>query len=220
LARKKKVDEKLEAKIKELEEELLALKADYLGAAIDELRLPKGHFTVVTFRLGGKTYALPLWSVRGISRAVTIKDEGELGPGYAGVIDFHGELVPVLDAGATLRTESREMDLGDHVLYFAAAGRRVAMVVEAVIDVATLDGEKIIPAGDAGLPRRPFLGAYDDGGSLIRVLEPATLLPDATAAPEPAEPEVPPDVELAAESAEPEVTPDLELGAESPEPEE
>ncbi len=204
MARKKKVNEKLEAKIRELEEELLALKADYLGAAIDELRLPEGRFPVVTFRVGGKTYALPLWSVKGISRAVTIKDEGELGPGYAGVINFHGELVPVLEAGATLRTESREMDLGDHILYFTAAGRRVAMAVEAVIDVATLDGGKIIPAGDAGLPRRPFLGAYDDGGNLIRVLEPVTLLPDVVEAPESAEPEVPPDLELGAEPAEPE----------------
>ncbi|NIT35763.1 MAG: hypothetical protein GTN49_04580 [candidate division Zixibacteria bacterium] len=202
MARKKKVDEKLEAKIKELEEELLALKADYLGAAIDELRLPKGHFGVVTFRVGGKTYALPLWSVKGISRAVTIRDEGELGPGYLGVVNFHGELVPVLDAGATLRTESREMDVGDHVLYFAAGGRRVAMVVEAVVDVATFDGEKVIPAGDAGLPRRPFLGAYDDGGNLIRVLEPATILPDTAEARESAEPGVPPDVESGAESAE------------------
>jgi hypothetical protein len=44
LARKKKVNEKLEAKIKELEEDLLALKADYLGAAlVRQMNLARGY---------------------------------------------------------------------------------------------------------------------------------------------------------------------------------
>jgi chemotaxis signal transduction protein len=176
--RKKKIDEKVEARIDELEDKLLALKADYFGTALDELRLPRGDLAVVTFRLGPKTFALPLWAVKGISRAVTIVEEGELGPGYVGVVNYHDEMVPVLDAARALGVESRDLELGDHVIYFSAGGRRVALAVTAVIDVETLDGEKLIPAGEAGLPRRPFLGAYDQGNTLLRLLEPAALLPD------------------------------------------
>jgi chemotaxis signal transduction protein len=179
LPRKKKNDEAIEARIRALEDELLAVKADYLGAAIDDLRRPKGPFAVVTFRAGEKTFALPLWSVKGISRAVAVADRDELGPGFVGVINYHDELVPVLDATAALGTEARDLDLGDHVIYFSAGGRRVAMIVSAVLDVESFDGEKIISAGDAGLPRRPFLGVYDQGGRLIRILEPAGLLLDA-----------------------------------------
>lgn len=178
MARKKKIDEKIEARIKELEEELVSLKADYVGAAIDELRQPKGPFPVVTFRAGGKIFALPLWSVKSISRAVTVGEEGELGPGFAGVINYHGELVPVLD-GATIGVENREIDVGDHVLYFTAGGQRAALVVSAVLDVEVFDGEKVVSAGEAGLPRRPFLGVYEQDGGLTRILEPAALLPGA-----------------------------------------
>ncbi len=176
--KKKKIDEKIEARIKELEDELVSLKADYVGAAIDDLRRPKGPFRVVTFRAGGKIFALPLWSVKSISRAVTVAEEGELGPGFSGVINYHGELVPVLD-GAAIGVESREIDVGDHILYFTAGGQRAALVVSAVLDVETFDGEKVVPAGEAGLPRRPFLGVYEQDGGLTRILEPAALLPGA-----------------------------------------
>ncbi len=178
MARKKKIDEKIEARIKELEDELVSLKADYVGAAIDELRHPKGPFPVVTFRAGGKIFALPLWSVKSISRAVAIGEKGELGPGFAGVINYHGELVPVLD-GAAIGVEDREIDVGDHVLYFTAGGQRAALVVSAVLDVEVFDGEKVVPAGEAGLPRRPYLGVYEQAGGLTRILEPAALLPGA-----------------------------------------
>jgi purine-binding chemotaxis protein CheW len=178
LVRKKKTDEHLEARIAELEEELLALKAAYFGAAIDELRRPHGPFAVVTFRLGGKTFALPLWAVKGISRAVAITEKGGLGKAFLGVVNYHGELVPVLDAAAVLGVESRDAGLSDHVIYFNAGGRRLAMEVAAVIDVETLDADKVIPAKETGLPRRPFLGVYDAAGSVIRILEPAALLPD------------------------------------------
>ena len=192
MARKRKIDEKIEARIKELEDELLSLKADYIGTAIDELRRPKGPFSVVTFRVRDKVFALPLWSVKGISRAVTLADESELGPGFTGVINYHGELVPVLDVAA-LGVEERETDAGDHIIYFSAGGRRVAMVVSAVLDVDTFDGKRIVAAGDAGLPRRPFLGAYEQDGGLTRILEPTALLPGATAAPKADEPGVVPD---------------------------
>lgn len=178
MPRKKKIDEQVEARIAELEDKLLALKADYFGTALDELRLPRGDLAVVTFRLGPKNFALPLWAVKGISRAVALAEEGELGPGYVGAINYHDEMVPVLDVSRVLGAESRELELGDHVIYFSAGGRRVALVVTAVIDVETLDGGKVVPAGEAGLPRRPFLGAYDQGGTLLRLLEPAALLPD------------------------------------------
>jgi hypothetical protein len=143
VARKRKIDEKIEARIKELEDELLSLKADYVGA-------------------------------------VAIGDKGELGPGFAGVITYHGELVPVLD-GAALGAEGREMDVGDHIIYFTAGDRRVAVVVSAVVDVETFDSENIISAGDAGLPRRFFLGVYEQNGGLTRIIEPSALLPDVTA---------------------------------------
>jgi chemotaxis signal transduction protein len=178
LAPKKKTGDKIEARIKDLEDELLALKADYFGAAIDDLRRPKGPFAVITFRAGGKTFALPLWSVKGISRAVAITERGGLGKAFLGVINYHGELVPVLDAAAALGAESRDVGLGDHVIYFTAAGHRVALVVGAVVDVETFDGERVISAGEAGLPRRPFLGAYEQGGTIVRILEPAALLSD------------------------------------------
>jgi chemotaxis signal transduction protein len=184
LPRKKKSDEKIEARLRELEDELLALKADYFGAAIDDLRRPGGPFAVVTFRAGGKTYALPLWSVKGISRAVAITEKGGLGKAFLGVINYHDEFVPVLDAAGALGAGSRDVGLGDHVIYFTAGGRRVAMVVGAVVDVETFDPEKVISAGEAGLPRRPFLGAYEQGGNIVRILEPAALLPDYAGAAE------------------------------------
>jgi chemotaxis signal transduction protein len=201
LARKKKIDEKIEARIKELEDELMSLKADYIGTAIDELRRPKGPFSVVTFRAGDKVFALPLWSVKAISRAVTVADKGELGAGFTGVINYHGELVPVLDVAA-LGVEGRDMDAGDHVIYFSAGGRRVAMVVSAVLDVEILDCEKIVSAGDAGLPRRPFLGVYERQGNLTRVLEPSALLPDVAAAREVGERDVVPEISFEPEADE------------------
>lgn len=169
-------NEEVEARIARLEEELGALKATYFNVALDELRRPQGLFNVLTFTAGGKMGAVPLWAVAGVSWAVATAPDAKLLPPFVGLVNYHGELVPVIDTAALLGEERRAMTTHDQIIYVAAAGRKLGLMVGASLDVEILDGSKLALAGEAGLSRHLFLGVYERGGEVVRIFEPTLLV--------------------------------------------
>ena len=174
-AKKKAVSEEFEAKLATLSAELTRLKAAYFGAAVDELQRPAGPFHLLTVRTAGTPCAVPLWAVEGVSWAVTPTEDARLKPPYAGWVNYHGELVPVLELGAALGAEWRGVTARDQLIYIAAAGRKTALAVEAALEVEAVDGPSIVMAGEAGLRGSLFWGVVERSGETLRILDPGAL---------------------------------------------
>lgn len=102
---------------------------------------------LVVFVLDGRRYALALAVVERIIGMVEIAPFPKAPEIVGGVIDFHGELMPVFDVRRRFRLPARPHRLQDQLLIARTRRRRVALAVDAVEDVVTCPaGAQIDPA--------------------------------------------------------------------------
>jgi purine-binding chemotaxis protein CheW len=118
--------------------------------------------SLVGFLVGDVRYAVPIANVREITNPLAIVELPHAPHAVAGVADFRGEVVPVVDLRvrfgltATVRTRRTKwilVDVGDRV---------VALVVDGVTEVFGTGGIELRPA--------PPLGAGDDMRGIAGVL--------------------------------------------------
>jgi purine-binding chemotaxis protein CheW len=90
-----------------------------------------------------------------------------------GLINVHGEVIPVLNIRKRFRLPEREADLGDQLIIARTARRLVALVVDAVNDVLALSsGEMLAP--ETILPQLEHVEGVvklDDGMVFIQNLD-------------------------------------------------
>jgi purine-binding chemotaxis protein CheW len=133
---------------------------------------------------GGHTCALPLANVRETMRPQPIERLGGAPAFVLGLAVIRGSSLPVVDLGGVLANERAERRFTRFVT-LAVNGREVALAVEAVRGVSTLD-ERTFGAlppllGSAGAEAVDALALHD--AELLLILRAARLLPDAAALP-------------------------------------
>lgn len=173
--KKKAAADELEIKIAALEQELYTLKASYFNVALDEIKRPRGSFAVLTFAAAGEIVAVPLWAVAGVSWAVAAAEVEGMALPYLGVVNYRGDAVPLLDIAVAVGSERQVMTSHHQIIYLAAAGRKIGLLVEQALDVENIDGDRVTMAGEGGLSRRLYFGAYDRLGEFVRILDPTAL---------------------------------------------
>ena len=128
---------------------------------------------MVLTMVGGARCALPVRSVVETMPALPIEPIGDMSSSVLGLAIVRGEPIVVLDAGALLTGSRRG---GTRFVILRAGDRRIALLVEAVLDVRAID-----PALLTGLPpllgKGPALaiGALD--AALVVVLDAARMVP-------------------------------------------
>ena len=90
---------------------------------------------VLIFELDGARYGLPSRSVRQIVRAVLPAPLPGLGRGAAieGLIDLHGEVIPLFDVRGRFGLPARPLAPSDHLVILDLRARTVAVRVDAVL---------------------------------------------------------------------------------------
>jgi purine-binding chemotaxis protein CheW len=104
---------------------------------------------LVVWLLDAQRYALPLDAVERVVRAVAVTPLPDAPDVVCGVIDFHNQLIPVVNMRSRLRLPSREVALSDLLLLAHGATRRVAFFVDAVAGTIEQPGRAVAP-GDGG----------------------------------------------------------------------
>jgi chemotaxis-related protein WspB len=133
---------------------------------------------VMVFHIGRERYALPL---TGILRVLPVARLKALpgAPHYVrGLLDLHGEPLPVIDVSDLAGTPSDAVRYDTRILLVEihAGGRlrRLGLKTERVLGVASVDG----PLADAGVARAPWLGQVAPGAhGMLQLLDPERLLP-------------------------------------------
>jgi len=118
---------------------------------------------VVVFELAGQTYALQLSAVQLVVQAVEITPLPQAPDSVAGLINFHGQVVPVFNLRRRFQLPERELQLDDHIILARTARRLVALVVDAVGGVVecaegeTVTADSVVPGTEyvAGVVKRP-----------------------------------------------------------------
>lgn len=101
---------------------------------------------LVIVRLGGCRYALPMSAVAEVGRPPGLTRVPGLPGWVAGVANWRGRVLAVLDLRSLLAADPVPLDRRGRLVVLAHAGVRVGLLVEAVAGGAQLDPEAVEPA--------------------------------------------------------------------------
>lgn len=99
---------------------------------------------VVTFQLGTQTYALPLAPVRQIIEMVKITPLPQVSQIIVGVINFHGELVPVISMRRLFELEEIPLELHTPIILVNISEHLVGLIVDKVLDVLEEPADQVV----------------------------------------------------------------------------
>jgi purine-binding chemotaxis protein CheW len=100
----------------------------------------------VIFALNGQQFALPLTMVEKVVRALAITPLPKAPAIVSGIIDFHGEIVPVMDIRLRLGLPPRPIALSDQIIIARTPHRPIAFAVDKILDVVEWRDEDVVPA--------------------------------------------------------------------------
>ncbi len=127
---------------------------------------------LLTFEVGGAIYALPIGGVLEVAEVGTVACVPSLAPGLGGVINYHGDALPVLERSVLLDLEEGELAEPEHVLVISGVSGRSAQLglpVDRVLGLVA--GSAPVAHGpDPVAARRPI------GGRVAGVLDPERLV--------------------------------------------
>jgi purine-binding chemotaxis protein CheW len=104
---------------------------------------------IVLFTLDEPRYALSVSDVVRVVRAVEITPLPKAPDVVFGVINFHGEIIPVIDIRKRFHLPQRDMQLEDQFIIARTSQRMVAIVVDSVNGVYQLEHHQIVQAGES-----------------------------------------------------------------------
>jgi purine-binding chemotaxis protein CheW len=128
---------------------------------------------VVPFSLAGVWYALELEAVERVLPMAAIVPLPRAPEVVLGVLNLHGEVVPVVDIGRRLGLTARASALTARLLVARAGRRRLALPVDEVTGVKEVDAHAVAPAAAVlpGLRHLKGIVALTDGLLLIQDLD-------------------------------------------------
>lgn len=134
---------------------------------------------LVGFRVDGREHALPAANVVEVVRMVASTPLPEAPDWVAGVINFRGRVIPLVDVRARLGAPPRDAHLATPIIVVAAGDSTAGMVVDEVVEVLTVSGGGWSPLEAGGTPGSAVAGVTRAGDRLIVVLDPERLCADS-----------------------------------------
>lgn len=104
---------------------------------------------IVLFTLDEPRYALSVSDVVRVVRAVEITPLPKAPDVVLGVINFHGEIIPVIDIRKRFQLPQRDMQLEDQFIIAQTSQRLVAIIVDSVNGVHQLEHHQVVQAGES-----------------------------------------------------------------------
>ncbi|MBA3975636.1 MAG: hypothetical protein C0504_15625 [Candidatus Solibacter sp.] len=113
---------------------------------------PENGERYVVFQLGGQSYGLHITCVREVERAGRVTPVPGAPPMIRGLINLHGEILPLIDPRPLLALPPREGASGGYLVVVHGAGQEgaVAWLVDGLGGMAVVDPDRISSPGQGG----------------------------------------------------------------------
>ena len=133
---------------------------------------------IVTFRLGEDLFAADIYSVERVLRFQPTTPVPNVPEWIEGVIDYQGRVVPVLNLRKRFEMPPAPVGGETRILVFNVTGEWIGGIVDAVLDVASLDAGKLAPPPPIfrGLAGEYLLGIVRREKRLVIFLDVGRLL--------------------------------------------
>jgi len=102
---------------------------------------------LVSFTIDNQLLAIPIEVVERIVRAVAVTPIGKAPDTIQGIIDYHGEIVPVLNLRKRLGFSDRPIGSSDRLILIKTSIRRLAITVETIQDLIPENKGRTATAG-------------------------------------------------------------------------
>lgn len=100
---------------------------------------------LMVFTLDEQLYALSISTVDRIVRAVEVLPMPKMPEIVLGVINYHGQIVPVINLRRRFQLPEREITPSDHFILARTTRRPVVLVVDAILNVIECLPQTIVP---------------------------------------------------------------------------
>jgi len=107
--------------------------------------------TWVLFSVDDQIYALDIWEIERIVHAVQVQPLPEVPPYVAGVVDVHGQVLPVVDLRLRFDRPTRPVEVDDHFLIARSPTHGLVIPVDVTLGSSQIPLDAIPP--DTELPR-------------------------------------------------------------------
>jgi purine-binding chemotaxis protein CheW len=131
------------------------------------------------FELGGQRYGLAVGTVREVTRVVSGVILPRPPPLVESAIDYHGQVVAVLDVRRRFGLPPKPLDVRDHLIIAQAAGRTVALRVDRAFDLLDIPAGAVTSAAQALPGVGPVAGVARTEDGLVLIHDLATFLSEA-----------------------------------------
>ena len=147
----------------------------------------RGARALLVFKVAGQRYGLPVGDILRIVEMVAISQLPQAPAFIAGVVDFHGQVIPVVDLRRRFQLPACPYTLRTPIVIGRLHGRVMGLIVDEVQEVVQLRPEQIKPTdqvlGELMGQKTRYIGAVarsDEG--LLLLLDPPSLLTPGEAA--------------------------------------
>lgn len=132
------------------------------------------------FMLEEQRFALPVGIIKVVVRMVEIIPVPGAEEFVGGVINYHGDIIPVVDLKRKLGFSEKSFDINNHMIIIQYKGRYSALVVDKVMEVVTYHDETIKSISEIAPQSHFYRGMtkHADGIILLNKLE--DVLPEET----------------------------------------
>lgn len=132
---------------------------------------------LVIVRLGGCRYALPLAGVAEVGRPLVLTRVPGMPGWIAGVANWRGRVLAVLDLRPLLGAPAPELDRRGRVVVLTHEGTSVGLIVESVVGTTEVDPAQVEPplASLPGAPAALLGGQVTDGEGPFGLVDLAAL---------------------------------------------
>lgn len=119
---------------------------------------------VVSFRLSNQFYGLPVEQVVEMLQMVMPREMPDLPNGMIGVIDYRGQVIPLLDLRQILELPTATISLNTPILVVKAGNNLFAVLVDQVQGVVEVHFEPLdmVQSGESQRPLVNRMGKFED----------------------------------------------------------
>ncbi|MDD5007121.1 MAG: chemotaxis protein CheW [Syntrophorhabdaceae bacterium] len=131
---------------------------------------------LVSFSLDDRRFAVPLSTVMRVERIVAITPLPKVPDIVAGIINVHGQVIPVVDIRGRFLMTARQSELSDQLLIIKTVRRTIAFTVDNVDDVIDVPQDQCTDGGSV-LPGMEYVkGVVKLEDGMILIHDPDTFL--------------------------------------------
>ena len=101
---------------------------------------------VLVFNVDAQQFAVDLSLIERVIRIVLITKQPNPERSIAGIINLHGDVIPVIDFRSLIGLKEKEIDLGDQLIISVISGKKIALWIDSVKQITSPSVDQISPA--------------------------------------------------------------------------